>query len=616
MILDGINSPEDIKGLSVKELTTLAGEIRDLIITTVSATGGHLSSNLGVVELTVALHHVFATPTDRIIWDVGHQCYTHKILTGRKDRFHTLRQDDGLSGFPSRSESPHDVFTTGHASNSISIATGLAEAYKKTGRTDKIVPVIGDGSLTGGMSFEALNHAGHLKSDIIVILNDNEMSISKNIGALSSYLNRIMSGELVSQVREEIKSRIKGLPKVYQTARRLEEVVKGIITPGIFFEELGFQYIGPEDGHDMNRLIETLKNARRLTGPLLVHIVTKKGTGYPYAENDPAFFHGVPVFDLETGAPVDSGRTYTEVFGETIKELAEKDPRVIAVTAAMGLGTGLDTFSCLFPDRFYDIGIAEQHGVTFAAALALEGMKPFVAIYSTFLQRAYDQILLDVCLQELPVVFAIDRAGIVGPDGPTHNGAFDLSYLRHMPNLVVMAPKDENELRQMLYSAYCYAKPAAIRYPKGKAEGVAIEQVFREIPLGTWEILKKGDGVLIVACGSMVSPSLAAANELENSGIRCTVVNGRFIKPMDIGLLATEARKASSIVTVEENSLVGGFGSGVIEILAEMGIEKPVLRLGIPDIFLPHGGQKTCRKGLGLDKSGIARSIAQWIKKE
>ncbi|HPP07220.1 MAG TPA: 1-deoxy-D-xylulose-5-phosphate synthase, partial [Syntrophorhabdaceae bacterium] len=445
MYLEKINHPEDLKKLSIPQLNILSEEIRRLIIEVVSKTGGHLSSSLGVVELTIALHYVFNTPFDKIIWDVGHQCYAHKILTGRKDRFHTLRQDNGLSGFPSRQESIYDVFNTGHASNSISIAVGLSEAKKRLNKDYKIVAVIGDGSLTGGMSFEGLNHAGHIKSDIIVILNDNEMSISKNIGALSSYLNRIMSGEFVNRTREDIKNMLKNLPglgdRVYKIARHLEESIKGFITPGVLFEELGFQYFGPIDGHNLTYLIDTLRNIKKLKGPLLIHVVTKKGKGYTFAEDDPSRFHGISTFEIETGNSVKKGSiTYTDVFGDTIIEIAKQDEKVIAITAAMGLGTGLDKFSNIFPERFYDIGIAEEHGVTFAAALALEGLRPFVAIYSTFLQRAYDQIMLDVCLQNLPVIFAVDRSGIVGQDGPTHHGAFDLSYFRHMPNMVIMSP--------------------------------------------------------------------------------------------------------------------------------------------------------------------------------
>ena len=621
MFLEKINSPVDLKRLSITELAELAEEIRPYIIKTVSKTGGHLASNLGVIELTIALHYVFNTPLDKIIWDVGHQCYTHKILTERKERFETLRQNGGLSGFPCREESVYDVFDTGHASNSISIAVGLAEAKKRENKTHKIVAVIGDGSLTGGMSFEALNHAGHLKSDIIVVLNDNEMSISKNIGALSSYLNRIMTGEFMSNLREKVKSSIKNLPalgdKVYKAARLLEETVKGIITPGLLFEELGFQYFGPVDGHNLNYLIENLRNIKRLKGPVLIHIVTKKGKGYTHAEDDPARFHGISTFEMTTGNSTHNGRyTYTDIFGDTIIELAKKDKRVIAITAAMGLGTGLEKFSQLFPDRFYDIGIAEQHGVTFAAALALGGFRPFVAIYSTFLQRAYDQVVIDVCLQNLPVVFAVDRGGIVGQDGPTHHGAFDISYFRHIPNMVVISPKDENELKQMLYSAYSYERPVAIRYPRGEAQGVPIDEDFKEIPIGKWEILKEGEDIAIIACGNQVYPSLSAASELGEEGILCTVINGRFIKPMDREMLSALSKHAKKILTVEENAIMGGFGSGVLEILSEEGIAVPVKNIGIPDTFLPHGSQSMLRKSLGLDKEGIKKAVRQWLKRE
>ena len=485
MLLETINSPADLKKLSLPQLIELAAEIRPFITNMISGTGGHLASNLGAVELTIALHYVFDTPHDKIIWDVGHQCYTCKLLTGRRDSFHTIRQDGGLSGFPCKAESPYDVFDTGHASNSISIATGLAESKVKTGSTSKIIAVIGDGSLTGGMSFEALNHAGHLRSDLIVVLNDNEMSISKNVGGLATHLNRIMTGEFMSNIREELKTRMKNMPTIYKTARYLEEAVKGIFGPGMLFEELGFTYVGPVDGHNIEHLCETFRNVSRLKGPLLVHVITRKGKGYTYAEDDPERFHGISTFELTTGNSLSKGKkTYTDIFGDTIIDLARMDERVVAVTAAMGLGTGLDKFSDMFPDRFYDIGIAEQHGVTFSAALALGGLKPFVAIYSTFLQRAYDQIILDVCLQNLPVVFAVDRSGIVGQDGPTHHGVYDLSYFRHIPNMTVMAPKDENELRQMLYSGYCYNRPCAIRYPRGEALGVPIDSEFKTIEYG------------------------------------------------------------------------------------------------------------------------------------
>lgn len=620
MFLETINFPEDFRQLTVPELSELSKEIRKLIIDVVSQTGGHLSSSLGVVELTIALHYIFDTPEDKIIWDVGHQCYAHKILTGRKDMFKTLRQDNGLCGFPSRQESPYDVFNTGHASNSISIAVGLAEARKKLDQSYKIIAVIGDGSLTGGMSFEALNHAGDLKSDIIVVLNDNEMSISKNIGALSSYLNRIMTGKFVSNTREELKKMLKNIPafgdKVYKMAMHIEEAVKGFVTPGMFFEELGFQYFGPVDGHNLSHVIDNLRNIKKLKGPVLIHTVTKKGKGYAHAEEDPAKFHGISTFEIDSGNSTNtSSLTYTDIFGDTITELAEKDEKIVAITAAMGLGTGLDQFSRIFPDRFYDIGIAEQHGVTFAAALAQGGLKPFVAIYSTFLQRAYDQIIMDVCLQGLPVIFAIDRSGIVGQDGPTHHGAFDITYFRHIPGIIVMSPKDGNELRQMLYTAYIQGKTAAIRYPRGQTEGNENKETFREIPIGLWEKLREGKDIAIIACGSPVYPSMAAAEELEQEGINCSVINGRFIKPMDRKLLIETAKNTKFLLTVEENTVIGGFGSGVLETLSEEGITVPLKILGIPDAFIPHGSQKALRKKNSLDAEGIKKVIRQCLKK-
>lgn len=622
MLLDSINSPRDIKELNVTQLATLADEIREVIVRTIAQSGGHVSSNLGIVELTLALHYVFNTPYDRIVWDVGHQCYTHKILTERKERFPTIRQAGGLSGFPSRRESVYDVFDTGHASNSISIATGLAEAKKKANQDHRILAVIGDGSLTGGMAFEALNHAGHMRSDIIVVLNDNEMSISRNVGALSAHLNRVMTGEFMVSLREDIKNRIRNLPalgdKVYKAARYLEETAKGIIGPGLLFEELGFQYVGPVDGHNLNHLILNLSNIKRLKGPVLIHVVTKKGKGYEPAEKDPARFHGISKFDIATGDTVQNGTpTFTDIFGDTVIELAEKDERVIAITAAMGLGTGLERFSKQFPGRFYDIGIAEAHGVTFAAALAMGGFKPYVAMYSTFLQRAFDQLITDVCLQELPVVFAVDRAGIVGQDGPTHHGCFDLSYLRHMPNMVIMCPKDENELRHMLYSAGRYEKATAVRYPRGQAIGVPMEPEFRQIPLGKWETMREGSDITLIGCGPIVYECMSAADELETEdGISCAVINGRFVKPMDKEMLLGFASRTKKIVTLEENAAIGGFGSGVMEVLSEEGICVPVKRIGLPDRFLPHSTQKTLREQVGLDKEGIKKTVRHWLKSE
>ena len=622
MLLDSINTPKDIKELDLVQLGSLADEIRDVIVRTVADTGGHLSSNLGIVELTLALHYVFDMPRDRIVWDVGHQCYTHKILTGRRERFCTLRRQGGLSGFPCRNESAYDVFDTGHASNSISVAVGLAEAKRMRNENHRVLAVIGDGSLTGGMAFEALNHAGHLKSDVIVVLNDNEMSISKNVGALSAHLSRIMTGELMSTLREEIKNTIRNLPafgdKVYKAARYFEEAVKGLVAPGLLFEELGFQYVGPVDGHNLNHLIVNLGNIKKLKGPILVHVVTKKGKGYDPAEKDPARFHGISRFDVATGKALHNGRpTFTDIFGRTLVDLAKTDERIVAVTAAMGLGTGLEEFSMRFPGRFYDIGIAEGHGVTFAAALAMEGYKPFVAMYSTFLQRGFDQIIEDVCLQELPVVFAIDRSGLVGQDGPTHHGSFDISYLRHIPNMVVTSPKDENELRHLLYSAALYGKTMSIRYPRGETLGVPPDGEFREIPLGTWEALRDGSDVCLIGCGPVVYACLDAASELEKEdGIRCAVVNGRFVKPMDREMLVDFAGHTERLMTFEENTIIGGFGSGVMEVLSEEGIMRPIRRVGLPDRFLGHSPQSLLRQETGLDKDGIKRTVRQWLSSE
>jgi 1-deoxy-D-xylulose-5-phosphate synthase len=623
--LDRIQDPSDIRSMALKDLKVLAKEIRQKILATVSRTGGHLASNLGVVELTLALHYVFDTPNDIIIWDVGHQCYTHKLLTGRKDAFSTLRQYGGLCGFPKREESVYDAFDVGHSSTSISVALGMAEALSKNGSENKAIAVIGDGSLTAGLAFEALNQAGAVDRDLIVVLNDNEMSISPNVGALSSYLNRILTGQLFSRMRDDMKSFLNTLPGVggsmSKIAKKWEEFVKGLLTPGLLFEELGFRYVGPLDGHRLRGLIETFKNVRKLKGPFLLHVITKKGRGYPPAESAPTRFHGIGPFDLETGEiPAKSGPpTYTSVFGKTLVQLAERDERVVAVTAAMPQGTGLETFSKIFPDRFYDVGIAEQHGVTFAAGLAAQGLKPVVAIYSTFLQRAYDQILHDVCLQDLPVVFAMDRGGIVGEDGATHQGLFDLSYMRHMPNMILMAPKDEKELQQMLSTALQCGHPSALRYPKGSGHGVQLmEGSIETIEVGCWEVLREGDELLILAVGSTVYPALEAADVLANQGIDATVVNGRFIKPLDEELLIPLVRRIPKLVTVEENVLAGGFGSAVVELIHDrLGAVKDlgILRLGIPDAFVEHGSIHELRTRYGLDSSGIVQNVLLWMQR-
>ncbi|MCJ7782629.1 MAG: 1-deoxy-D-xylulose-5-phosphate synthase, partial [Desulfobacterales bacterium] len=578
-LLDKIQTSHDIKELDQEELGKLCHELREEIISTVSKTGGHLASNLGVVELTAALHYVFDFPRDKIVWDVGHQSYVHKLLTGRRDRFQTLRQYQGISGFPKRDESPYDAFDSGHSGNSISSALGMAEARRLKGEEGKIIAVIGDGSMTAGLAFEGLNQAGHIDQDLIVILNDNEMSISPNVGALSSYFNRLMTGQFVNRFRREMGNFLETLPgigkSVLRFAKQAEESLKGFLMPGLFFEELGLKYIGPIDGHRLDYLIETFQNIKKLEGPILIHVITKKGKGYRPAEMNPSRFHGVPPFVIETGEFKSTQKnppTYTEVFGETLCRLAKENKRLIAITAAMQSGTGLEEFARQFPDRFYDIGIAEQHAVTFAAGLALEGMRPVVAIYSTFLQRAYDQVLQDVCLQKLPVVFALDRGGIVGEDGPTHHGVFDFSYLRHIPNLIAMVPKDENEFQHMIKTATECPGPVAFRYPRGKGVGGGRDVSLQSIDIGKGEVLREGQDVLIIAIGTTVYPSLRAAQRLAEVGIQAAVINSRFLKPLDANLLCDWAKKTGKVLTVEENVLQGGFGSAVLELFQERGL--------------------------------------------
>jgi 1-deoxy-D-xylulose-5-phosphate synthase len=624
-LLDQIECPSDVKKLDPEELEGLCSELREEILSTVSKNGGHLASNLGVVELTVALHYVFDFPRDKVIWDVGHQSYTHKILTGRKDQFHTLRQFEGISGFPKRDESPYDAFDSGHSGTSISSALGMAEARRQKGEEGKMIALIGDGSMTAGLAFEGLNQAGHIDQDLIVILNDNEMSISPNVGALSSYLNRLMTGQFVNRFREDIKAFLETLPRIGKSALRFakqaEESLKGLLMPGLLFEELGMKYIGPIDGHRLDYLIETFQNVKKLRGPILIHVITKKGKGYGPAEANPSWYHSAPPFHIETGEPkqVSIGNlpTYTQVFGETLCQLAKENERLIAITAAMQSGTGLERFSEEFPDRFYDIGIAEQHAVTFAAGLALEGMKPVVAIYSTFLQRAYDQILHDVGLQNLPVVFALDRGGIVGEDGPTHQGLFDFSYLRHVPNLVIMVPKDEDELQHMMKTAMECPTPVAFRYPRGKGEGVKRNPVLRSIEIGKGEVLREGTDMLILAIGTTVYPSIRAAERLDASGIHAAVINTRFLKPLDGDLIGEWARKIGKILTVEENVLQGGFGSAVLELLQEIGLSSvQVKRLGIPDLFVEHGPPALLRAKYGIDEAGVYRAVKEMVEKE
>ena len=612
MLLEQVNSPEDLKKLSVEELKQLAEEVREFIIEVVDKTGGHLASSLGVVELTIALLKVFSPPKDEIVWDVGHQSYPYKILTDRKERFHTLRQFGGISGFPSIKESPYDAFGTGHSSTSISAALGIRIGKKLKGEEGHVIAVIGDGALTAGEAYEGLNNAGQLGEDLIVILNDNEMSIAKNIGAISSYLTKVTTGENFRRAKkrlEEVTKKIFG-EAVYRRLKRVEDlIVKGLFSPGMLFEELGFRYIGPIDGHDLETLIVTLKNVSKMKGPTLVHVVTKKGKGYEPAEKRPDKFHGVPPKGKkkENLPP-----TYTEVFSKTLVEIAERDKNVVAITAAMPSGTGLDRFREHFPERYFDVGIAEQHAVTFAAGMAKKGLKPVVAIYSTFLQRAYDQIVHDVALQELPVVFAIDRAGLVGEDGATHHGAFDLSYLRHIPNMVVAAPKDEEELRHLLFTAVSSNRPFAVRYPRGRGYGVNIREPLREIPLGSWEVLREGREVALVATGWTVYQALKAAEGLEKKGISVTVVNARFVKPMDEELLKEVARSHGLIVTVEENVVKGGFGSGVNEFLSSW-YSGRVVNLGLPDSFIEHGSQELLRSLVGIDAEGIEKKVEEII---
>ena len=621
-VLDQIHTSQDVKKLDPEELERLCHEIREEILSTVSKTGGHLASSLGVVELTTVLHYVFDFPMDKLVWDVGHQSYAHKLLTGRKDRFHTLRQYEGISGFPKRDESPYDAFDSGHSGTSISSALGMAEARRLRGEGGRVIAVIGDGSMTAGLAFEGLNQTGHIDQDLIVILNDNEMSISRNVGALSSYLNRLMTGQFVNRFRNDMKDFLETLPgigkSVLRFAKQAEESLKGLLMPGLLFEELGLKYIGPIDGHRLDYLIETFQNIKKLRGPILVHVITKKGKGYPPAETNPDRFHGVPPFVIETGELRNDQKnppTYTEVFGETLCQLARENKRLIAITAAMQNGTGLEEFARRFPDRFYDIGIAEQHAVTFAAGLALEGMKPVVAIYSTFLQRAYDQVLQDVCLQNLPVIFALDRGGIVGEDGPTHHGLFDFSYLRHIPNIIVMVPKDENEFQHMIKTATECPMPVAFRYPRGKGMGVRREVSLQSIDIGKGEVLREGQDILIIAIGSTVYPSLRAAEKLADIGIQAVVINSRFLKPLDGNLLCDWAKRTGKVVTVEENVLQGGFGSAVLELFQERGlISIQVKRLGIPDIFVEHGPQALLREKYGIDENGIFKGVKEMFE--
>ncbi|HLZ20176.1 MAG TPA: 1-deoxy-D-xylulose-5-phosphate synthase [Smithellaceae bacterium] len=615
-VLPKVNDPADIRKLSLAELNRLAEEIRTLIIHTIAETGGHLASSLGAVELTLALHYVFNTPDDKLIWDVGHQSYAHKIVTGRKAQFNTLRRSGGLSGFPKREESIYDAFNTGHSGTSIAAAAGFAEAQCLKGGRAKSIAVIGDGSMTTGMAFEGLNWTGDRDKDLIIVLNDNEMSISPNVGAMSSYLNRIMTGDRVTKLKAELKSFLKSIPsigeQIFKFSKQIEESLKTFVVPGALFEELGFTYIGPLEGHRLDYLIKNFENVKKLKGPVLVHVITQKGRGYKFAEENSPTYHGIAPFDVETGRTLPSSGSapsYTDIFGRTLIEMAAENPRIVAITAAMCEGTGLEKFRQEFPRRFYDVGIAEQLAVTFAAGLAIEGFLPVVAIYSTFLQRAYDQILHDVCLQKLPVIFAVDRAGFVGEDGSTHQGLFDLSYLRNLPNLIMMAPKDENELRRMLKTAVTLKAPVSIRYPRGKGVGVPPENTSAPLPVGRGEVLREGTDLAIIAAGCTVHPSLAAADQLAAEGMEACVINARFIKPLDADLILSTAAKMKKILTVEENVLHGGFGSAVLELLAENRVQDvDVKRLGINDEFAEHATQAELRARFGLDAAGIARA--------
>ncbi|MDP3008027.1 MAG: 1-deoxy-D-xylulose-5-phosphate synthase [Methylococcales bacterium] len=607
-LLDHIHTPADVRKLRKNQLKPLAKELREFLTQSVSVSGGHFSAGLGTVELTVALHYVFDTPSDQLVWDVGHQAYPHKILTGRKDRMTTIRSRDGVSAFPSRAESEYDAFGVGHSSTSISAALGMAIASSLKGEDKQMVAIIGDGSITGGMAFEAMNHAGAIDANLLVILNDNDMSISPPVGAMSNYLTKILSSKFYSSIREESKKALSKMPSVWEIARRTEEHIKGMVVPGTLFEELGFNYIGPIDGHDMEMLVSTLENLKEISGPRFLHIVTKKGKGYAPAELDPLAYHGVPAFDpskdyLPKSAP-SPHPTYTEVFGQWLCDMAAQDDRLLGITPAMREGSGLVKFSEQYPTRYFDVAIAEQHAVTLAAGQACQGAKPVVAIYSTFLQRAYDQMIHDVALQNLDVLFALDRAGLVGPDGPTHAGSFDYSYMRCIPNMLVMAPADENECRQMLYTGFLHNGPASVRYPRGKGPGVAVETAMSELPIGKAEIKHQGSRIAILAWGSMVTPALNAGKQLN-----ATVVNMRFVKPIDQALILELAKTHDVFVTIEENVLAGGAGEAVNSFLQQQRVLMPVLNIALPDCFVEQGTREELLAFCGLDTHSILAQI-------
>lgn len=621
ILLDRINSPLEIRSLTDSQLNKLACDLRDEIIKTVAKNGGHLAPNLGVVELTLAIHKVFDTTVDKLVFDVGHQCYVHKLLTGRYKDFHTLRQYQGLAGFPRCSESIHDAFGTGHSSTSISAALGLALARDLNRQDHAVLAVIGDGALTGGMAFEALNHVGHLGTNLIVILNDNEMSIGENVGGLAKYLTRIRTDPKYTRGKDEIESLLNKLPmgkRVLKIAERLKDSFKYLLVPGVLFEELGFTYLGPIDGHNIKDMVDTLQHAKSCQGPVLVHVITQKGKGYRPAEENPDLFHGVGPFDPATGQVIKSSTTptYTKIFSDTLLKLAAQDDKILAITAAMTGGTGLGPFAKQYPERFFDVGIAEQHAVTMASALAMGGYKPVVAIYSTFLQRAYDQVLHDVCIQNLPVVLAIDRAGIVGDDGATHQGLFDISFLRSIPNLTIMAPKDENELQHMLKTAIDHPGPCAVRYPRGSGLGCELDDRPMALPIGQAEVLRRGADITLVAVGNMVAVAEQAARELAIMGVQATVINARFIKPLDEECIVHYADQTKNVLTIEEHVLAGGFGSAVMELLEAHGIKGvQVTRLGIPDEFVEHGNPSIMRKQYGLTPQNVVQRALNLLGK-
>ncbi|MGL1190891.1 1-deoxy-D-xylulose-5-phosphate synthase [Vibrio parahaemolyticus] len=607
------NTPEELRLLPKETLPTLCDELRTYLLNSVSQSSGHLASGLGTVELTVALHYVYNTPVDKLIWDVGHQAYPHKILTGRRDQMPTIRQKDGLHPFPWREESEYDTLSVGHSSTSISAGLGLAISAQKEGKGRKVISVIGDGAITAGMAFEAMNHAGDVHPDMLVILNDNEMSISENVGALNNHLAKVLSGSLYTSIREGGKKVLSGVPPIKELVRRTEEHLKGMVVPGTLFEEFGFNYIGPIDGHDVNELVKTLKNMRELKGPQFLHIMTKKGKGYEPAEKDPIGYHGVPKFDPNHNClPKSSGGkpTFSKIFGDFLCDMAAQDPKLMAITPAMREGSGMVRFSKEYPDQYFDVAIAEQHAVTLATGMAIAGDHPIVAIYSTFLQRGYDQLIHDIAIMDLPVMFAIDRAGLVGADGQTHQGAFDLSFMRCIPNMVIMAPSDENECRQMLYTGHKHTGPSAVRYPRGSGMGTEIEKEFTALEIGKGRVVRKGEKVAILSFGTFLPNALEAAENLN-----ATVADMRFVKPLDEALIRQLADEHDVLVTLEENAIAGGAGAGVVEFMMKEKIIKPVLNLGLPDKFIHQGTQEELHEELGLDAKGIEKSIAEYLAK-